>query len=237
MLTGLYSAASGIVAAEMQQEAIAQNLAHVNMAGYRRVFTSFSSANADPMGDEQNAAKTGARPRMNIDFSPGHFQSTGSPLDVALDGDGFFTVNTPSGPLYTRDGVLQISADGKLVNSAGYEYEGVSPLPPNVTPSQVSISRDGTVSADGRNLGRLKIVQFADNRSLISAGPTMFAEGDLPPEDASTTFVQQGVRELANVTSTDELVAMLIGMRYHQAAQKALSTLSDALQEHISGGR
>lgn len=242
MFAGFYTAASAIHASQVQQEAIAQNLGHLNVPGYRRVINTF--ATPDATTQETGGAPTsagrpmiGAKHNLVVDFTPGMLQTTDWPLDAALDGDGFFAVETPKGVAYTRDGTMHIGQDGRLVNAAGHPFEGVSPIPPDVAPGDIQIGRDGSVSANEQQLGQLQIVQFADNQQLQPAGPTLFFAGDAEPLPAPDVVVQQGARELANVHATDALVKMLIGSRHHESAQRALKSMSDTLQQHLSGDR
>ena len=146
MLTGLYSAATGISAAEQQQEFIAQNLANINMPGYRRVRLGMATAQTE-FGQDGEPPVNGAHHQGSVDFTPGLLQTTERALDVALDGDGFFVLDAPQGPIYTRDGVMQIDPNGRLTNNAGIPFAGVRAVPANVSPSQIQISEDGSVFA------------------------------------------------------------------------------------------
>ena len=240
MFAGFYTAASALHASEVQQEAVAQNLAHLNVPGYRQVINTFATPDAftqetggAPVGGSR--PMVGAKHNLVVDFTPGMLQTTEWPLDAALDGDGFFTVNTPKGVAYTRDGTMHIDTDGRLVNAAGYPYAGVSSVPPNLAPGDITISSDGTIKAGDQNLGKLEVVQFANNQMLRPAGPTLFFAGEARALPATNVVVQQGARELANVHATDELIKMLIGSRHHESAQRALTAMSETLQQHISG--
>jgi len=128
--------------------------------------------------------------------------------------------------------------DGQLVNNAGYAYQGVGQIPPNAAPADLNIDRQGRVSFQGQPLGQLEVVRFADNQRLLPEGPTAFAApDDMAPQPAADFQLMQGSRELANVNATEQLVTMLIGMRYHEAAQRSMNSLADALHEHTTGGQ
>lgn len=232
MFSGLYAAASAVAGAEQQQEAIAQNLAHLNVPGYRRVVTSFVTSGEDEQAEQD--ATVGSALQMSIDFSPGPYTQTGRSLDASVHGDGFFVVDSPDGPLYTRDGVMRI-VDGRLVNNAGFPFQGASAIPPGVAPADLVIDNRGRISHQGQSLGQLNIARFADNSRLLTAGPSAFAApDDMPAEAAPEAQIQQGVRELANVNATQQLVQMLVGMRYQEAAQQAMRSLSDAMQQNTT---
>jgi flagellar basal body rod protein FlgG len=235
MLVGLYSAATGLNASERLHEVVAENLAHVSVPGYRANVLSFQTfESAMPASTEQPAPEGYGTlvEELTTDFSPGPVAHTGRTLDVAIGGEGFFVVQGPDGPLYTRNGVFFSSSNGRLVTADGLAVEGVGgpiTLPAGTSPSEVGIGADGTVSLRGTAVGRLRIVRFEDNAALVRAGTTLFqAPGGVEPETANTS-VMQGSRELANVSAVNELVRMIVGLRHYEAAQTALTTLDQAV--------
>jgi flagellar basal body rod protein FlgG len=240
MLTGLYSAATGLNAAERIHELIAENLAHVSVPGYRgqslalHTFEEAMQGTLPTPSPEGHGSWPG---EMRTDFSTGPIQRTGRNLDVALGGDAFFEINTPDGPRYTRNGVFFVDNDGQIVNTEGYAAAGTNGplvLPPNTTGEQVAIGTDGTVSAQGQTIGQLRIVRFSDNQQLIRAGTTLFAApAGMQPEEANVV-VMQGARELANVSAVTEMVRLIVATRHYEAAQKALTTLDQALGQRTN---
>jgi flagellar basal-body rod protein FlgF len=238
MLQGYYSAASGMRAALENQEILAQNLANAPVPGYRRQGLIFEAAmmNADGSTSSPTPSLHGTQTTGNqASFLPGVYQSTGNPTDVALDGDGFFVLDGPNGPLYTRNGQFQVNSQGQLVSSGGYPVSGTGGalnIPPNG--GRIDIALDGTVSAGGTQIGQLRLASFADPKQLTRAGTTLFeAPPDVVPQ-TSTAFVRQGYREGSNVQVIQEMVQMIYGMRQYEAAAKALRSLSDAMQQRIS---
>jgi flagellar basal body rod protein FlgG len=221
--------------ATANQDVIAHNLAHVNVPGFRRSVVSFSSFETALQNALQDSDRLGTRiDTVETDFSPGKIETTGRALDVALMGDGFFVLEGPDGLLYTRNGVLAVSADGRLVNAEGIPVRGTSGplvLPPGTTESQIAITTDGTVVANHQPVGQLNLVRFADAQQLVAAGTTSFrapaGAAPLPYEGA----VVQGGRESSNVVAVEELVRMIAGLRYFEASQRALRTISEAVQQ------
>ena len=128
MISGLYSAASGLLAAEMNQDIVARNLAHVNVPGFRRALLPFETLETElaaiSNGEDINALVGTYAQSIAIDFSPGTVESTGRSLDVAIMGDGFFVIEGENGPLYTRNGVFDINEQGELVNRSGMPVLG-----------------------------------------------------------------------------------------------------------------
>lgn len=241
MLAGLYSAATGMNAAAERHEIIARNLAHANVPGFRRqlmVSQTFESAiNKEFQPPSGREAWGVATMDAVTDFGQGVLQRTERPLDVAIDGKGFFTVKSPDGELlYTRNGTFERSPSGELVTSEGYTVEGEGgaiTIPPEVPISRISIGIDGSVSGDGAQFGKLQLVEFADPTQLQPVGTTMFAAKDMESSTA-TGRVIQGARELANVSAVEELITMLVGMRHYEASQRALRSIADAVGQNTN---
>jgi flagellar basal body rod protein FlgG len=234
MIRGLYSAASALDAQTQHQEVIAHNLAHANVAGHRRrgvAFETFDRAleRAAPEGDilgTRVAAPFTA-------FQTGTIEFTGSPLDLAIDQpDTFFTVEGPSGPLYTRNGTFSVNARGDLVTKDGRVVLGAGgsriTIPANA--ARITVGQDGSVNADASSVGRIQLARFVDPSVLVPVGTTLF---DAPQGGASQTGagrVQQGYREASNVQVVHEMVTMIGGLRHYEASQRALRAISDAVQ-------
>lgn len=240
MLSGLYSAATAMNAAAARHEAIARNLAHSGVPGFRRqvvVTQTFESALDAAQIPTQPMELWGVATFETVtDFGQGPLQRTEQPLDVAIDGEGFFVLEGPDGPLYTRNGAFQRSTTGELVSAEGLRVQGEGGpilIPPEVPLSNITIGADGTVQAAGTEVGRIQIVQFADPAQLRSAGPTVFSGEGLSTEPAAGRIVQ-GARELANVSAVEELIAMLVGMRHYEAAQRALRTISESVAQNTN---
>ena len=224
MIRGLYAAASGMKALSIQQDVTARNLAHANKPGFRRQILTFESF-------VKRDAHLGVQVERVNDFTVGDPQFTQRELDVALTGDGFFVLDGPNGPLYTRSGVFQVNAQGQLITMDGFPVQGVAgPITAPPLTEHFSILDNGIVLADGQQVGQLRIVQFTDNNRLTRAGNTLFrAPNDLPPQP-SPTEVRQGYRERSNGPMVLEMVNMIDGLRHYEAAQKALTSLSDVIQ-------
>lgn len=240
MLQGYYSAASGMNGALQNQDILAQNLAHAPVPGYRRqglVFEAFVKPQTTTDSNAPDHTLHGSHPaRIASVFQPGPYQRTGNPLECAIQGDGFFVLDGPNGPLYTRNGQFQINADGQLVSQAGYPVRGANgalTIPPNA--ANIVIGLDGTVMADTTTIGQLSLASFADPSQLERAGTTLFqAPANVAPQ-AFTGSIRQGYREGSNVQIIQEMVQMISGMRQYEAAAKSMRSLSDAMQQRING--
>lgn len=237
MIRGVYSSASSLQSAEQSHEVLAHNLAHANLPGYRRrivVSEAFNDTLSRAAAESSGANAAGIQATtVHTVFEPGEPQFTGNSLDLALRGDGFFVLNGPNGPLYTRSGVFELSAEGVLQSPGGLRVAGSGgDITVPAGASQITVRPDGAVMADAAEVGRLQLAHFKDPSVLRSAGSTLFeAPPGVQPEDGSST-VHQGYRELSNVQIVDELVQMIVAMRHYEAAERALRAMSDAIQQN-----
>lgn len=245
MLAGLYSAATGMNTAAEQHEIIARNLAHANVPGFRRqvmVSETFEAALGAAISPPSGHEAWGAAPEGVVtDFGQGPMHRTEQPLDVAIDGRGFFVVQTADtgDEFFTRNGSFQRSETGELVTAEGHLVQGQGGpivIPPNIALNEIAIGVDGGVRAGQIEFGRLQIVEFADPSQLQPVGATMFV-GDGLESNEGTGRVLQGVRELANVSAVEELVAMIAGLRHYESSQRALRSISEAVAQNTDPQR
>jgi flagellar basal-body rod protein FlgF len=228
MIRGLYSAGAALETATANQEVSAENLAHATTPGYRRQGLSFD-ATQQSVGSA--AAGTGAANGNSFTFfTPGPIQQTNNPLDLAISGDAFFVLEGARGPVYTRNGSFEMNAHGELQTKSGLKVQGQGgriTIPPGA--SEIRINVDGTILADGANVGRLDLARFDDRNQLRRAGPTLF-EGPAPKQPELGSYrIEQGYREGSNVQVVDEMVSMMLGMRQYEAAERAMRSLADAV--------
>ncbi len=210
---------------EQQFRTTTHNLANVSTTGYKRHLTTFANALAQQMGTTSRGGAGGSPiASTQIDFSQGPIRRTENPLDVAVRGDGFFVLDTPDGPRYTRDGSFRVSATGQLATSDGQLVAGENGpivIPAWVATSQVTISQDGRVSAEGLPLGQLRLVDFEDRTALVPLGAGRFvAPEDVKPLNASGE-IHQGHVEDSNVRAVDEMVNLVVLSRTYGMGMKS----------------
>jgi len=211
---------------------IAHNLANVSTVGYKRRCNTFSkSLMVQGVGTETGSGDE-ADLYATFDFSQGSFIETGRSLDFALCGKGFFVIETPDGPLYTRNGMFRLDQNGQIVDSAGRIVAGQAgpiSIPPNAGLSQISVSSDGSISAAGVPAGKFRLVDFKDKESeLIAAGLNCFqAPESMQPEPPENLIMKQGFQEGSNVQMVEELVDMIMVSRLYEANMKFISVGKD----------
>lgn len=213
---------------------ITHNLANVSTTAYKRRCNAFSGVLAEQVGADETGAGASA-----IDFSQGGLVETGRTLDVALHGRGFFVVETPEGPLYTRNGIFRANPNGQIVDSEGRALAGMAgPLviPAAMDVSQVAVGQDGRISAAGALIGQLRVVDFPEAEDQLE--PVGFgcyqAPQDVPPRDAEDVVVRQGYQEASNVKMIDEVVNMIMVSRMYESNMKFVNARKDTTRSAIS---
>jgi flagellar basal-body rod protein FlgF len=210
-----------------------QNVANLQTPGYRREVSVLES------GFESMARKAASigllEPTMRVanDFRTGSLQQTEGPWNVALEGDGYFVLSTPSGEHVTRRGDFALDSTGKLVSHDGSAVlgDGGEIYPPSGAPT---IDSDGTIHVNGQVIDRLRRVTV-DTNALVSSGGSDFApasSSSLTEGDANT--VKQGFVETSNVTPTDELLRLMETMRHFEMAQHFVRGASDMISNAIT---
>jgi flagellar basal-body rod protein FlgF len=233
------AAASGLQSRMDSLDLLANNLANAGTSGYktdREFYGLFVGSDAEnPMGE--NAVTTlPVVERGWTDFSQGALQTTGNPLDLALQGRGFLAVNGPNGPLYTRDGSLKVSPSGELVSADGYPVRASEGGTIQVVPGQpIDIGRDGTIQQSGQTIGQLEIVDFKSTASLSKLNGAAFQNTDPQnaPAPATDVQVEQGKIETSNVAVPESAMRLVGLMRQFEMLQKAVSLDADMNKKAI----
>lgn len=231
------TAASGLRSRMESLDMLANNLANVATAGYKRDSESYSlylspsaedlAAGADPV-----TAQLPVIERHWTDFSQGIIQDTGSSLDFAIDGEGMFAVDGPSGPLYTRTGRFRINGTGALVTAEGYPVrlnDGSSVRLESTAP--LAVSADGTITQSGQTLGQLALVQFAQPSALSKHAGTYYSANETP--QASNARLVQGKIEGSNVSAPESAVRLITVMRQFEMLTKAVQLNADMNRKAI----
>lgn len=254
MLRALKTAALGMTAQQMNVDVIANNLANVNTTGFKKsqlefqdlLYDTIQKGNRDGRKGHENPANLqvglGNRPISTFrSFSVGNIADTGNPLDMAIDGNGFFQVEMADGSYaYTRDGSFKINSEGYLVNNSGLKVYPEVSLPDNV--SSVSISSTGIVSImlDGKNeaeeLGQFELANFMNPAGLQAKGGNLYvvteASGEPiygnPGEDGMG-MVLQGYLEKSNVDVAQEMIDLIVAQRAYEINSKAVKTADELM--------
>jgi len=204
---------------------LANNIANTSVSGFkmdRELYDLYRSETADDVIEQPVIQKNW------IDFSQGRLGSTGSPLDLGLEGAGFFVASTPTGPVYTRTGAFKLSTEGELVTEEGYTIQGLDGKPIKLDATKpIDIDVEGVLRQVGEEAGRLAIVSFKDSSVLAKRGSTYFSSQKTATAEPSVALVRQGQLEGANSDPAASAVRLISVMRQFEGLKKALSVCLD----------
>jgi flagellar basal-body rod protein FlgF len=214
---------------------IGQNLANASTAGYRReiaVATPFQDVLSAGPGSTYAAGMAGLDHVQ--DFRPGMLTSTRNPLDFAIEGEGFFEIQTDAGARYTRQGNFRLDALGRLVTESGFAVMGDGGEIV-LKSGQVSADGQGRLSEGDRPAGQLRIARFTDPGRLTHVGSGMFAASDgAARRTDGYARIRQGFVESSNVNSTQEMVKMIETVRHFESGQKVIQAYDDMLSQALT---
>ncbi len=229
MASGIYSALSGAIVQQRSLDVTANNVANANTDGYRADRVSFKEQ-LFRNGQAEQAPKFVTVGDVRTNVSSGSFRETGNPLDLAIEGDGFFALDTPAGERYTRAGSMRIGPEGMLMSSQGEPVLSVQGSPIVVPPqtTNVSILADGTVNADDVDVGQLQLVRFTNPAALVKTGATLFQappEAGMAPTEESQ--IVQGFVEASNVNVVGGMNEIIHISRSFEALERVIQTFRD----------
>jgi len=255
MIRSLYTAATGMIAQQMQIDTTSNNIANVNTIGYKKQRAEFADLMyqtleyAGTATSEQSSSPTGISVGLGVrptaiakQFTQGNFKETGNNLDMAITGNGFFKVTMPDGTeAYTRNGSFKLDSTGTIVNSDGYKLSPEIVIPPDAV--AISIAVDGTVSVlqagqqESTAIGQIALTNFINPAGLHSLGDNLYintsASGD-PIEGVAGQNglgqIRQGFVEMSNVQLVEEMTDLITGQRAYEANSKAITTSDSMLQ-------
>lgn len=222
------AAASGLQSRMISLDMLANNLANSGTAGFksdREFYGSYTSPDAENGVDGGDGAALPVIEKQWTDFSPGVMEPTGSPLDAAITGKGFFVVSGPKGPLYTRAGHFRILAGGELADDSGYPVHGAGGASITLASGKpITITRDGSIQQDGASIGQLEVVDFKSTASLVKTRGASFENTDPKNQPVAATGVdiEQGKLEGSNVPVAYAAMRLVGVMRQFEMLQKAM---------------
>lgn len=223
------AAASGMRARIESLDMLGNNIANTSAPGFkadREFYGLYASEEAADSPPGTTPTSLPVIERQWTDFAQGSLTPTNSPLDLALSGKGFFVANSPTGPVYTRNGNFQLSPQGQLQTLDGFAIQDQAGKPITVDSAQtVEIGSDGTVRQDGQDLSQIAVVNFKDPSALSKRGNTYFQTdlSAMPPAPTAGTQVQQGRLEAANSQPAESAVRLVTILRQFETLQKALT--------------
>ena len=255
MIRSLWTSATGMQAQALNLDVIANNLANVNTAGFKKsraefqdlLYETIRPAGTPSSQDSEVPAGIqlghGTRPSTVLKiFSQGNMENTQNELDLAIEGDGFFQIALPNGETaFTRDGAFKLDSDGRMVNSDGFALEPEITIPSDAL--SISVGLDGTVSVlqagetTSSEIGTIELARFINPAGLISMGKNLFMTSEASGDEMTGTAgedglgtLAQGFLEMSNVSVVDEMVNMITAQRAYESNSKAIQAADEMLQ-------
>lgn len=255
MIRALWTAASGMQAQQKGIDVVANNLANVNTTGFKRsradfqdlMYQNFKSMGAPSTSTTQvpTGIQIGLGTRLvavSKIFTSGDFTQTGNDLDMAVEGDGFFSITMPDGTTgYSRAGAFKRDSTGQIVTSDGNPLSPAITIPNNAT--KINIGSDGTISVQqagqtaATTVGNIQLATFSNPAGLTSLGKNIYMPTDASgaattgtPGQNGVGTVSQGFLEMSNVNVAEEMVSMIVGQRAYEINSKAVNAADEMLQ-------
>jgi flagellar basal-body rod protein FlgF/flagellar basal-body rod protein FlgG len=226
MDSGFYAACTALMARSQALDQVANNLANTSTTGYRaqhNIFRSFLAAASGRLSSGLNQAVNdyGVLGGSELDTAQGNLEHTGNDLDFAIQGPGFFVVQSDKGRFFTRNGSFQISPQGQLVTGEGDPVMGENGVI-HIVGGPVTVSADGTISVKGAIAGKVKVVEFPPGTALENVGRTYSTAPAKSEIEATHSSIAQGSLESSNVNPVQTAVELVAVQRYAEMMQRAL---------------
>lgn len=238
MSSGFYAASAGLLARSQALDVAAGNLANAGTAGYRAERGYFRSALLGPdVLDSQLDATIdnfGVLGGSRLDLGQGAMTPTGNPLDLGVEGSGFFAIRTKQGVRYTRDGQFERAQDGTLTTQAGEPVLDAMQQPIRVPAGPIAIGTDGAVSVNGAVAGKIALFGFASGAGLTAEGTGRYAAAAGTTPVAADGSIRQGVLEASNQSAIEGSLQLVLMQRQAEMMQKAVSLFSNDLDKTAS---
>lgn len=234
MDSGFYVAYAGLASRMEALDVVASNLANASTAGFKAqspFYRAISAAQGNEVLSPLNNAvnQFGILGGSRTDLRPGPFETTGGSTDLAIEGAGFFAVQTDAGIRYTRDGSFRLNAARQVVTQEGSPVlaeQGTKTVSITLPTGTVAVSPDGTISVDGGVVAKLHLVQFAPGTPMQAEGQAMYAVPSGSEQPATDSSVRQGMLESSNIDPVEGAVGLILIQRQADLLGRALSTLN-----------
>ncbi len=245
MADAVYQATAGALIQQYRLDILSNNLANVNTVGFKEDRAYFQLLETEPTAlpggdaDEQLPIEPVllGDPILEsyVNFSQGSLRQTGNPLDLAIEGDGFFNVQTPEGVKYTRNGNFVLGEDGLLMTTGGYPVLGQGGNIQLEAEGAITIDSEGNIEEDGSTVGSIRVTRFPDSQNLQKVGESLFVALDngASAMPSQRFEILQGYVESANVDPVRGMVDMIEALRVFEAYQKILETLDEVNSQAV----
>lgn len=238
MSSGIYTVVSGAIAQEIRLASIANNLANAQTPGYKSSKPVFEAVLSSTVTDTENPNTYVAVYESRVDFSTAPLIQSGAKLDLALEGSGFFVIDTPNGPMYTRNGQFTLDAEKRLVTVSGAPVRGDGGVI-TIDGNDVVVENDGSIFVDGVSAGRITVTDFQDKTFLRPAGKGLFLNSEPSNAEVEATHfsIKQGAYEASNVEVMKEMIDIIATMRAYESYTKLQQSSGEMTAKLLEIGR
>ena len=244
MKSEMYTAAQGLIARQHQLDVISNNIANANTTGFREVSPFFKTFNkaletgpANPLNNAANNQPVGTG--IYAHSRQGPIKETGNPLDIAIQGDGYFKLNTPFGTRYTRNGNFTLDNTGKLITANGYEVLDVdnTPITLNGMASDTLIKQDGRILQDRVEQGQIALISLDNKAGLVPEEDTLLANQDPTAlEIPANGEMFPGSLEGSNVNIAKQMIEMIVAQRTYEANTRTIRSIDTGMNQAVIQG-
>jgi len=244
MSGAIYMAASGALLNQKRLEILSNNLANVNTSGFKETMAYLRVGDSpraleDDLDRLSRRGPAATRPlyqtlESRSVFRQGQLRQTGNPLDLALDGSGFFCVETTAGIRYTRSGNFTRNLDGELTTPDGHRVLGTGGTIEIGRGGQITVDAEGGITVDGQFVGKLQVVDFPEPERMERIGQTLFDAGAQAQSDAETVSVNQGYLEMSNVEAIRTMTEIIEVLRGYESYQKTIRAMDETTAKAIN---
>jgi len=251
MVTGIDAAASGMISVLNMTDIIANNLANVSTNGFKELLPTFKNIgdialkekSQDALGNSKSLGKLSMGSALDsalIDMRQGILKQTGNNLDFAIDGEGFFAVNNNGKEYYTRNGSFVLNNDGILSTKDGNPVlnekgKTIKINTENTTFNKFEVKADGTLSLDGKQLDKLKIVSFQKPADLANVGNSLFTTvNGATPKGAANCKISQGYLESSNSGAIENMINTITASRTYESLSKVVKATEATLDKAVN---
>lgn len=247
MIRGIYTSASALRAATIHQGRLAHNLANLQTTGFKQILTTREAYQLQTMGRYSADSATYLNalgnleqgllvPEQIVDFTQGSFNRTDRPLDLAVEGEGFFRIRTPDGERYTRDGSFHRDSAGQLVTRDGHYVLGSNDEPITLPLGPALIAGDGSIFVGNQLVGQIGLAGFADTSTLRQENHNFYNGDGAQALAPNTVSLKQGYLESSNVDENAQVLEMMRILRLYEANQRVLQIHDSALTQTLGVG-
>ncbi len=238
MVNGLFTASRSMTILQNKVDTVSHNLANANTTGFKKSFL-INASRVDIQRNDEFLLHQDEDSKLVdsfVDHTQGNYVHTEDPYDIAIKGDGFFTINTNEGMRYTRNGAFTKNAFGELVTLNGDKVMSKADDPIHVGDGRIVVGPDGKVFVDEKLTAELKIVDFEDKQSLMREGASYFApeDPDAKPKLIDIPEVRQGILEGSNVNVVDSMVAMIRHHRQYETNKTSVNSIDSTLDKAVN---